>query len=266
MKVTMLGTGNAMVTECYNTCFAITDGETCFLTDCGGGNGILKQLKEAKIPLSNIHDIFITHEHPDHLLGIVWLVRMIGTMISQGTYSGELRIYCHRELAGSIETMVQITLQKKICRLFGSKIHMIGLEAGDEKTILNCPVTFFDIHSTKAKQFGYTMMMPGDVKFTCLGDEPYHEATCKYVTGSDWLMHEGFCLFSEADIFKPYEKSHSTVKDACETAQKLQIPNLILYHTEEKNLKNRKRLYMQEGRKYYYGNLFVPDDLEILHI
>lgn len=26
MKLTMLGTGNALVTECYNTCFVISDG------------------------------------------------------------------------------------------------------------------------------------------------------------------------------------------------------------------------------------------------
>ncbi len=25
MKITMLGTGNALVTECYNTCFVIED-------------------------------------------------------------------------------------------------------------------------------------------------------------------------------------------------------------------------------------------------
>lgn len=27
MKLTILGTGNAAVSECYNTCFAISDGD-----------------------------------------------------------------------------------------------------------------------------------------------------------------------------------------------------------------------------------------------
>ena len=35
MKLTMLGTGNAMVTECYNTCFALTEGGEHFLVDGG---------------------------------------------------------------------------------------------------------------------------------------------------------------------------------------------------------------------------------------
>ena len=42
MKLTMLGTGNALVTECYNTCFVISDGDKNFLVDGGGGSGILR--------------------------------------------------------------------------------------------------------------------------------------------------------------------------------------------------------------------------------
>lgn len=44
------------------------------------------------------------------------------------------------------------------------------------------------------------------VKFTCCGDEPYNEKDYEFVKGSDWLTHEAFCLYREADKFKPYEK------------------------------------------------------------
>ena len=49
MKLTILGTGNATVTECYNTCFALSDGNRHFLVDTGGGNRILKVLKDTGI-------------------------------------------------------------------------------------------------------------------------------------------------------------------------------------------------------------------------
>ena len=88
MKLTILGTGNAAVTKCYNTCFALTEGNRHFLVDAGGGNGILGRLNEAEIPILDIHDIFVTHEHVDHLLGVVWMIRMIGTAIEQGKYRG----------------------------------------------------------------------------------------------------------------------------------------------------------------------------------
>lgn len=266
MKLTILGTGNATVTKCYNTCFAFTEKDEHFLVDAGGGNQILRILDEEGISLQNIHDIFITHEHIDHLLGLIWLIRMIGQKMNANTYEGDLRIYCHDELIHKIKTIADLTIQKKVTKHIGNRIQLIPVQDGETKSILGCNVTFFDIGSTKAKQFGFTMSTPNGNKLTCCGDEPYNPCEEKYVTGSDWMMHEAFCLYREADQFKPYEKHHSTVKEACECAQKLQIPNLILYHTEETHLENRKELYTKEGKQYYKGNLFVPNDREVFDI
>ena len=80
----ILGTGNATVTKCYNTCFAIKNGAEYFLIDTGGGNGIMTQLEKAEIPMEQIHEIFISHEHTDHLLGLIWLIRMIATKMKKG--------------------------------------------------------------------------------------------------------------------------------------------------------------------------------------
>lgn len=84
----ILGTGNATVTKCFNTCFAIQTGEEYFLVDSGGGNGILAQLEKAQIPMEAIHEIFISHEHTDHLLGLIWLIRMIATKMKKGSMRG----------------------------------------------------------------------------------------------------------------------------------------------------------------------------------
>ena len=81
---------------------------------------------------------------------------------------------------------------------------------------------------------------------------------------SDWLLHEAFCVYGERDIFKPYEKHHSTVKDACELAEHLKIPNLVLWHTEDKNMLHRQEKYMKEGKQYYTGTLYIPEDLDNL--
>ena len=75
----VFGTGNATVTNLYNTCFALRDGDEYFMVDAGGGNGILKILDNMQVPLERIHHIFVTHAHTDHVLGIVWMIRMIAT-------------------------------------------------------------------------------------------------------------------------------------------------------------------------------------------
>ena len=59
----MLGTGNALVTKCYNTCFIIENENDYFMVDAGGGNTVLNQLEKAKINWKEIKHIFVTHKH-----------------------------------------------------------------------------------------------------------------------------------------------------------------------------------------------------------
>lgn len=264
-KLVVLGTGNATVKNCYNTCFALKQKDEYFLIDAGGGNGILSQLDKSGIALNQIHHLFVSHEHTDHILGVIWVIRMIATQINQDKYKGIFHIYCHEELVETIQTICHLTLQKKLTKLFDDRILFHPLNDGKEEMILGHMFTFFDILSTKAKQFGFTWQN-GSSKMVFVGDEPYNPQCFKYVKGADWLFHEAFCLYDQRDIFKPYEKHHSTAKDAASLAKELDVKYLVLWHTEEKNLKNRKELYTQEALKEFDGKVFVPDDLEVIDL
>ncbi|MDO4175678.1 MAG: MBL fold metallo-hydrolase [Eubacteriales bacterium] len=266
MKLTMLGTGNAMVTECYNTCFVLSDNGQDFMVDGGGGNTILRQLKQAGIDWRNIRDIFVTHKHVDHILGIIWMVRMICQHMQQGQYEGEANIYGHAEVMELIEKISRMLLSKKHTKMLGKRLHLIVVSDGETRVIQGKQVTFFDIQSKKAKQFGFTMELEDGKKLTCCGDEPYRECEKRYAENSTWLLHEAFCLDAQADLFHPYEKQHSTVKDACEKAEQLGVKHLVLYHTEDKTIRDRKQRYMEEGKRYFHGNLYIPDDLEVLEL
>ena len=64
----------------------------------------------------------------------------------------------------------------------------------------------------------------------------------------------------------PYEKHHSTAKDACALAAKLGVENIVLYHTEDTDLPHRRARYTAEGRQVVDGGIWVPDDLEVLSL
>ena len=261
-QLLVFGTGNAMVTKCYNTCFALFDGDEYFMVDAGGGNGILAVLEKMEVDCRRLHHIFITHGHTDHILGVVWMLRKIGTMILDGSYEGDLQIYCHAALRETILDLARLTMQKKFVDLIGGRIQIVPVADGEKRKILKDEVTFFDIHSTKAPQYGFTARLPGGKTVTCMGDEPFQPLCRPYIEGSDWLLSEAFCLYAEREKFKPYEKHHSTVRDACQLAESLSVKNLVLWHTEDKSLNTRKERYTAEGKAYYSGRLFVPDDLE----
>jgi ribonuclease Z len=191
---------------------------------------------------------------------------MIGIKIARGFYEGELRIYSHRELRETIETICNLTLWGNVTEQFGKKIRFIEVQDGEEREVLGCQVKFFDIGSTKKKQYGFVLTTKKETRLVCCGDEPLREKNEGYAKNCDWLLHEAFCLFEDREIFKPYEKHHSTVKDACELADRLGVKNLLLYHTEDRKLEDRKENYTAEGKQYYQGNLYVPDDRDCFEI
>lgn len=262
MQLIMLGTGCATATRCYNTCFALKNGGEYFLVDAGGGNGIFRQLDGAGISLANIRNMFITHCHTDHLLGAIWIVRYVAMYMLRGKYEGDFTIYAHEELARSIKTICELTLPEDHLRFMGERIMLEAVADGESRESSGMRLTFFDIHSGKARQFGFRAGLPEGGSLVCLGDEPYNELNRKYVDGADWLLAEAFCLYSDRDTFKPYEKHHSTALDAGRLAASLGVGNLVLYHTEDTKLAERKRLYTEEAAEEFSGNIFVPDDLE----
>ncbi len=266
MKLTMLGTGNAQVTECYNTCFLLEDRRQLFLIDGGGGSAILRQLKYAGADWRDVRQIFVTHKHIDHLLGIVWMMRMICQSMSRGKYEGEAAIYAHGEVLALLRELGEKLLAEKDAKHLGGRLRLVEVHDGETLPVIGHDVTFFDIRSTKAKQFGFSMELGDGRRLTCCGDEPYEPSEEPYAKNSDWLLHEAFCLYGQRDVFRPYEKHHSTVKDACLLAESLGVKNLLLYHTEDKNIRERKALYTAEGARYFHGNLFVPDDLETFEL
>ena len=263
LRITMLGTGNAGVTKCYNTCFTISRNNDYFLVDAGGGNQILSILEKQEISLTGIHNMFITHAHSDHILGAVWIVRMIGQMMNKGKYEGNLRIYASEKVLTGLQDICKVVLATKVTGYFGNRIELIAVKDGDTHSILNSKVTFFNIMSTKLEQYGFEIKEEG-LLFS--GDEPLRDEHLDKAADCSYMIHEAFCMYAEREKFKPYEKHHSTVKDACIMAEKMRVRNLILVHTEDTHIPDRKKLYTEEGKEFFSGNLIIPDDGEYLNI
>lgn len=262
-KITMLGTGNALVTRCYNTCFLLDTPTTRLLVDAGGGNGVLRQLEMAGISIANIHHLFITHAHSDHILGVIWVVRMVAQCKG---YEGVLHVYGHDKVLKVVKTIANLILAKKQLAKVAERVVFHELTDGDSFSVGDMRLTCFDIHSTKEKQFGFRAELPDNTCLACLGDEPYNPLNRPYIEHSDWMLCEAFCLYADRDTFKPYEKNHSTALDAGRLAAELSVKNLLLYHTEDKTLDTRRKSYTQEAATHFKGGIVVPDDLEVVEL
>ena len=165
-SLNILGTGCAMVTKCYNTCFTLSNGEEHFLVDTGGGNTVLSNLEKLNIPINKIHHAFISHRHNDHITGIIWVIRAVTQQILNKKYDGNLTIYCHREVMDAIRTISNpISFLNQNLQIFLMiRLYLKKISDRCKLPILDWNIEFFDIKSTKQLQFGFHTVLSNGKK------------------------------------------------------------------------------------------------------
>lgn len=265
IKLIMLGTGHGVVLNLYNTCFAIKNNDGVFLVDTGGSIEIIKRLKQANIKLEEIKNIFVSHSHTDHILGLIWMFKKMNRMAMHGEIKQKINILCNDVVYEAIKGVSRYLLPSKTIEQLDEFINYVIVNDKDKYIINNIEYEFFDIHSKGTKQFGFECLMDNQ-HFIFLGDEPLNPILNERVKNADYVMHEAFCLDREENIFHAYEKNHSTALSAAKTMNELDVKNLILYHTEESHGNDRKKLYTEEAKRIFDGNIIVPDDMEVIVI
>ena len=266
-KMHILGTGTAVVSKYVNTACVFDDGESLFLVDGTGGTDVIRCFDTMNLDWNRLHEGFLSHEHTDHFLGMIWVIRYIGELIIDEKYEGAFTLYGHKEVLDEVYAVCKMIIKPQGLALIGDRIHLVAVEDRQEDTIWNCRFTFFDIGSTKARQFGFHMVWPDGTRLVFPGDEPVSEAGERFLDGADWLLSEAFCLYRDREIFRPERYHHMTVRESSLMAEKHQVKNLLLWHTEdETTYGERKELYTKEASQYYSGKIWVPDDGEVIDL
>lgn len=259
--IKMLGTGSGGTTNLYNTCFVIQNHDGLFLVDTGGSIEIMKRLKQVNIKLDEIKNIFISHSHTDHILGLIWVFKKMGGMAMHGEIKEKINIYCNNVVYEAIKGVASYVLSTELMDIIYQMTNFVILHDKDRCIINGVEYEFFDILAKGTKQFGFECMLE-DNRFIFLGDETLNPQLNDKIKGADYVTHEAFCLDREENIFHAYEKNHSTALSAAKTMNELDVGNLILYHTEESHGNDRKQLYLEEAQSVFHGNVIVPNDLE----
>ncbi|MDE6292135.1 MAG: MBL fold metallo-hydrolase [Bacilli bacterium] len=265
MKLTFLGTGTGGTLDFFNTCFVISNDHGYFLVDTGGGCEVRKRLKIANIDMKEIKDIFVSHSHTDHILGLIWMYKNIGILKMHNEINDKINVYCNDVVYEAIKGISNYVLPKKLVEILESVINYVILRDGDTYNICGVDYTFFDIHAKDTKQFGFKYNYENQ-NIMFLGDETLSPELYDMVKNADFVMHEAFCLDSEADIFHPYEKNHSTALSTAKIMNDLDVKTILLYHTEDNLGEKRKEEYTKEAKMVYKGNVIVPDELEEIEL
>lgn len=262
-KLIFLGTGHALAYHCYTTCLALTDGERTFVTDGGGGNGVFMQMERANMRPDEVTDLFISHAHTDHLIGAIWLVRVIGHQFDRSGRTTPLHVYGHASVLETFRTICNLLVGGQVLSHFDKDIIFHAVESGDTHTIGHWQVTFFDTGAAKTTQYGWRATLENGKTLVFLGDEPLTDVGLPYAKNADYLVHEAMCLEADADKYHPHRIHHSSVVDAANNATRAGAKHLILFHAEDKDLDTRKARYTAEAAAHFDGPVDAPDDLDV---
>ena len=258
-----------------------------YLIDCGIGT--MRRMLDAGVPSQTVGTIFITHNHPDHALGLVDVLANDFLTVDFGVPGTlqEFNIYGPPEtpaLVSAAYAYVRIPYEIFAAEPLGSntlvnpfRAHAIGhdgLAYQDEKIRVTAAENSHyqlmpEKYHSSMKSYSYRFETPyGAVVFTGdTGPSPAVEALAK---GADVLISEvedldaientgpGPVAKSGDLMMEHMHKEHLPMKAVGELASKAQVKALILCHFVGGKDGTR---FAAGVRRYYAGPVFAGEDL-----
>ena len=134
---------------------------------------------------------------------------------------------------------------------------------GDKIKLADLKVNAFDTYATDMPQIAFYIK---EKDFVFAGDVPLNEKYFKKFKNSKWLCMEAFCSEEERAENEMPLKKHQTVAEAAQIAQKLNVENVVLWHTADDLGKKREKTYIKEAKENCSANVIVPKDLQVVEI
>ena len=298
LSVRFLGTSASRPTVERNvtSIAVIREGET-LLFDCG--EGTQRQMMRYGITFA-VADIFFTHMHADHMLGIIGLFR---TLSLQGR-TEPMRLWGPRGSATLLRQAIALGTDKQPFPLEINEVTpetpierkgyaIIPYDADHKDKIALGYAVVEEIrlgrfNPDKARQIGIPegpawgrihkgesvtlddgrVIQPSELvgpsragrRIVFTGDSRPSEATAEIAKGADVLIHEA--TFADEEQPRALETGHATAREAAEVAAKAEVKRLVLTHLSARYSVNTSDL-LQQAREVFPETVVARDGYEL---
>jgi ribonuclease Z len=274
----------------------VREGET-MLFDCG--EGTQRQMMRYGVSFS-LRDIFFTHFHADHLIGVVGLLR---TMALQGR-SDALRLWGPRGATRTIRRAEEFGMDR-----LSFPLEVMELEAGQCVNRGDYEIIPFPADHRGARALGYALVehdrkgrfnpelarelgipegpLWGEIhrgrsvtlddgrviesgvlvgparpgrRVVVTGDTRPSPATVEAARGADLLVHEA--TFGDEEAERAVETGHSTAREAAQVARDAGVGTLLLTHFSARYSRDASDLG-REAREVFAATLVGKDGMEV---
>jgi ribonuclease Z len=273
IKVTLLGTGTpAPVLDRFGPSTLVEAGGKNFLFDAG--RGAMQRLWQIGVPWRDVHGVFLTHLHSDHVVGFpdLWLT---GWNFSRRQVPlhvwgprGTRKMMSHLEQA--YEYDIRIRLHTDRTPPDGVVILAEDISEGVVYEQGGVKITAFEVdHAPIKPAFGYRIDYAGR-SVVLSGDTRVCENLIRYAQGVDVLVHEVASAASLQRVFIPpgllkiIVDLHTTPEQAGDIFARTQ-PKLAVY-THIVGPAATEQDLIPPTRKTYSGPLELGEDLMVIEV
>jgi ribonuclease Z len=268
MQACFLGTGGAANERRHQACLLVRWGDEVsggrLLLDTGNGLDVVRQLVTAGCTPTAVRDIFVSHQHVDHVGGLEPL--LLWNVLRAHRESGDLPkletcVYAEPRVLADIEKLLD-AVASVAPRLFGGRLRLVPVS--DRATVQlqgGVRLTSFLVEHPPVGggAMGCVVELDG-VRIAYSGDTRPAPRLIETVQDVELLIHEAGGLDNDAAAV--HSQGHSTAGDAGRAARAAGVGRLILTHLPEDDTVTRRML--DEARAEFGGPVELANDMVVV--
>jgi ribonuclease Z len=237
----------------------LVDGTDQLLVDCGPG--IVRTLDDLGERPTDVTDLFVTHSHADHALGVPYFLlghhlTRIGALADEPA-DDEIRPLTIRggeSALEAVETVLDAVTPGFDALLGDADCDVEPTVPGDEFVVGTVTVTVLPASHAVPTQ---GLLFDGERRIVYTSDTTRSSALVEAVGSADVVIHESMYLESEAELAR--ELGHGTAREAGRFAGDVGAEELSLVHLADQYGNEKRSQFIDEARKAFSGSVSISE-------
>jgi ribonuclease BN (tRNA processing enzyme) len=226
------------------------------LIDCG--SRIIHNMNRINICPTEVSDLFITHTHIDHFIGVPYFLighffSRIGAVKMSSNIVKPLSIHCDVTIFESLNVIMDIVSPGLNIIMKGAKSNYDLTSQGSTFSIGSIRATVFNMKHAVPTQ-GLLLSNNGSKVFYS-SDTAFSEELVSLVGKCDTVIHEA--MYIEKDRIIADQLKHATARDAGHFASRVGAKKLYLVHISDA-YKNPD-LIISQAKEEFDGRIVIPN-------
>lgn len=294
IKLTFLGTGGSWPSPGRGLpSIAVQIDDVLNIFDCG--EGTQKQIMKSNMSFMKVRNVFITHFHGDHFLGLLGMIQsmsfngredpldiygpygaiqILSNAISVGYYTLSFRIRVHELEPGKTYDMGKFDIstfkndhpvpcisyrltEKPMLKIDGDRAKKLGIPSKKLETLRNEGSIVHDGRTVKLEEV-LKGKRPGRV-IVYTGDTRPLDTMAEFASGADIFVHDTSTDSSYEPVVNQY--GHCSSRQAAEIAKKANVKKFFLFHYSPRI--DNTEVLLKEAKEIFPESFLSRELLEV---